>query len=196
MIFTNKKSVIWLQSSGKWIILLILIMKMTPSKTILVQFPWHKNKKSAVSISTLYHLSNIVFSVVLYSWFPGLLINKLLSLFMGWIVQKLSFGQFFSPWIWGIWESLTITCPCDLHPLTPHFYIVKLGFTGVYFFFLFLLQNIDCGYSLELPHWGGSNLYPPSMFWAKIRKTLKNFIWKRTFLQPWNIAVYCMGVFS
>ena len=36
-------------------------------------------------------------------------------------------------------------------PLTPHFYIVKLGFTGVYMFFLFLLQTIDCGYSLEPP---------------------------------------------
>ena len=32
------------------------------------------------------------------------------------------------------------------------FYIVKLGFTGVYVFFLFLLQNIDRGYSLEPPH--------------------------------------------
>ena len=31
------------------------------------------------------------------------------------------------------------TCPCNLHPLTPHFYIVKLGFTGVYIIFLFLL---------------------------------------------------------
>ena len=36
----------------------------------------------------------------------------------------------------------------NVHPLTPHFVIVKLGFTGVYIFFLFLLQNIDCGYSL------------------------------------------------
>ena len=27
-------------------------------------------------------------------------------------------------------------------------YIVKLGYAGVYLFFLFLLQNIDCGYSL------------------------------------------------
>ena len=31
------------------------------------------------------------------------------------------------------------TCPCNEHPLTPHFYIVKLGFTGVYIIFLFLL---------------------------------------------------------
>ena len=36
------------------------------------------------------------------------------------------------------------TSPCNEHSLTPHFYIVKPGFTGVYFF-LFLLQNIDCG---------------------------------------------------
>ena len=28
------------------------------------------------------------------------------------------------------------TCPCNEYPLTPHFYIVKLGLTGVYFFFL------------------------------------------------------------
>ena len=44
------------------------------------------------------------------------------------------------------------TCPCDLYPLTSHFYIVKLGFTGVNINFLFLLLNIDYGYSLEPPH--------------------------------------------
>ena len=38
------------------------------------------------------------------------------------------------------------TYPCYEYPLKPHFYIEKLGFAGV---FLFLLQNIDCGYSLE-----------------------------------------------
>ena len=31
------------------------------------------------------------------------------------------------------------TCPCNEDPLTTHFYIVKLGFTGVYISFLFLL---------------------------------------------------------
>ena len=49
-------------------------------------------------------------------------------------------------------------------PLKPHFYIVKLGFTGVYFIFLILLKNIDCGFSLEPPHRGGSKGYPQSMF--------------------------------
>ena len=43
------------------------------------------------------------------------------------------------------------TCPCKVYPLKPHFKVVKLGFAGVYLFFLFLLQNIDCGYSLEPP---------------------------------------------
>ena len=38
-----------------------------------------------------------------------------------------------------------------------HLYIVKLRFAGVYLFFLFLLQNIDCGYSLEPSRRGGSN---------------------------------------
>ena len=31
-------------------------------------------------------------------------------------------------------------------------------------------QNIDCGYSLEPPRRGGSNEYPQSMFFTKIRK--------------------------
>ena len=33
-------------------------------------------------------------------------------------------------------SHIRITCPCDLYPLAPHFYIVKLGVTGVYIFFL------------------------------------------------------------
>ena len=52
----------------------------------------------------------------------------------------------------GGWTfRITITYLCDVYPLEPHFYIEKLGFAGVYLFFLFLLQNIDCGYSLEPP---------------------------------------------
>ena len=49
-------------------------------------------------------------------------------------------------------SNITKSCPCNEHTLTLHFYIVKLGFTGVYNIFLFLLQNIDCRYSLEPPH--------------------------------------------
>ena len=67
------------------------------------------------------------------------------------------------------------TCQCNIYPLKPQFYIANLGYAGVYLFFLFLLQNIDCGYSLEPPRRGGSNVYPQSMFWAKIRKISKKF---------------------
>ena len=53
----------------------------------------------------------------------------------------------------------------NVDPLKPHFDIVKLGFTRVCnIFFLFLLKNIDCGYSSEPPRRGGSNEYPQSMF--------------------------------
>ena len=47
--------------------------------------------------------------------------------------------------------------------LKPHFYIVKLGFTGVYIIFYFA-KNIDHEYSLELPRRSGSNEYPQSIF--------------------------------
>ena len=67
------------------------------------------------------------------------------------------------------------TCQCNCIPLEPHFYIAKLGYVGVYLFFLYLLRNIDCGYSLEPPWRGGSNMYPQSMFWAKIRE-ISNFL--------------------
>ena len=48
--------------------------------------------------------------------------------------------------------SITKTCLYNVDPLKPHFYIVKLVFTGVYIIFHISAQNIDCGYSLELPH--------------------------------------------
>ena len=59
---------------------------------------------------------------------------------------------------------ITKTCLYNFDPLKPHFYIVKLGFTGVYIIFLISAQNIDCGDSLEPPRRGGSNEYPQSMF--------------------------------
>ena len=34
----------------------------------------------------------------------------------------------------GPMDIIMITRPFDLYPIAPHFYIVKLGFTGVYIF--------------------------------------------------------------
>ena len=61
-----------------------------------------------------------------------------------------------------------------LTPLNP----TNWGLQGYTLFFLFLLENIDCVYSLELPFWGGSNEYSQSMFWAEIWKITVFFIWK------------------
>ena len=46
-------------------------------------------------------------------------------------------------------------------------------------------QNIDCGYSLELPHWGSSNEYPQSMFLSRNKK--KN-------VHPCKPQFYCIKV--
>ena len=60
--------------------------------------------------------------------------------------------------------NITKTYLYKFDPLKPHFYTVKLGFTGVYIIFLMSAQNIDCGYWLEPPRRGGSNQYSQSLF--------------------------------
>ena len=74
-------------------------------------------------------------------------------------------------------DAITKTRLYNFDPLKPHFYIVKLGYT---LFLLFLLKNIDCGYSLEPPRRGGSNEFPQSMFWAGIWK-ISEFILSEKF---------------
>ena len=64
-----------------------------------------------------------------------------------------------------------IFAPKCTPPPKPHFLIIKLGYAGVYLFFLFLLQNIDYGYSLEPPREVVLTVvYPQSMFWSKNKK--------------------------
>ena len=65
-------------------------------------------------------------------------------------------------------DTITKTCLYNIDPLKPHFYIVKLGFTGACIISFISTQKIDCGCSLEPPRRGGSNEYPQSMFWAEI----------------------------
>ena len=66
-------------------------------------------------------------------------------------------------------QCITKTCPCNIQRF---FSAVKIEnfIRKMWIFFLFLLQNIDCGYSLEPPRRGGSNMYPQSMFWSKNKK--------------------------
>ena len=71
---------------------------------------------------------------------------------------------------------ITKTCLYKFDPRKPHFYIVKLGFTGVYIIFHISARNIDCWYWLEPPRRGGSNEYPQSLFWAEIWKNIGVFV--------------------
>ena len=65
-----------------------------------------------------------------------------------------------------------------LIPSRKHTYIPYWSLQVYTLFFLFLLKTIDCGYSLEPPHRGGSNEYPQSMFWAEIWELFEFFVWK------------------
>ena len=67
-------------------------------------------------------------------------------------------------------SNITKTRVYNFDPLKRHFYNVKLGFTGVFIIFLILLNNIDCGYSLELPCKDGSNEYHNLSFEHKYDK--------------------------
>ena len=84
----------------------------------------------------------------------------------------------------------------NFDPLHPHFYIVKLRFTGVYIIFLISAQNIDCEYSLEPPRRCGSNKYPQSMFWTEIRKISEFLSENFQFLGGKNFQYIWIGVFS
>ena len=66
--------------------------------------------------------------------------------------------------------TIRITCPCNVYPLIPHFYIAKLGYAGECLFFLILLQNIDCGYPLEPPR--------RAKILSKNKKNIKNLLLK------------------
>ena len=95
--------------------------------------------------------------------------------------------------VWSLF--ITKTRLYNFDPLKPHFYIVKLGFTGVYIIFLISAQNIDCGYSFEPPRRGGSNEYPQSMFWAEIWK-ISEFFYLKTFrFWWWNFQYIWIGAF-
>ena len=66
-----------------------------------------------------------------------------------------------------------LTCPSNVDLLTAYFCIVNLGFTGGYSLFSYfalkhrlwvIVRTASFRRSLELPHLGGSNVYPQSMF--------------------------------
>ena len=84
---------------------------------------------------------------------------------------------------------ITKTCIENFDPLKPHFYIIKLGFTGVYIIFVISAQNIDCGYSLEPPRRGGSNGYPQSMFVEAVLTSTHNLCFEQKYEKYQNFFI-------
>ena len=62
-------------------------------------------------------------------------------------------------------EFITKTCLYNFDLLKPHFYIVKLGFAGVYIIFHISAQK--CRLWVPVSRRGGSNEYLQSMVWAE-----------------------------
>ena len=77
-------------------------------------------------------------------------------------------------------------CSKTQHGLTRVGIERKMGFTGVYIIFLFLLQNIECGYTLEPPHYLIEAVLTCTTinFLSKIKKNITLFRLKIIFLQP------------
>ena len=82
---------------------------------------------------------------------------------------------------------ITKTCLYNFDPLKPHFYLVKLGFTGVFIIFLqkhrLWVSLFEYTENFTTKN-GGSNEYPQSMFWVEIWKIL-GFFYLKIFIFWW-----------
>ena len=64
---------------------------------------------------------------------------------------------------------------------------MKIFSWKILIFFHISAHNIDCWYSLEPPHRGGSNKYPQSMFWAEIRKIMYTPVNPSFTIEKWGL---------
>ena len=106
----------------------------------------------AITFTSLILTELLMVALTIRTWHYLMIVAELFSIavyVLSLVVLQNYFGKSFIA-LFFAFIFFRKTCPCNIYPLIPHFYIVKLGFTGVYLFFLFLVQNIDCGYSLEL----------------------------------------------
>ena len=93
-------------------------------------------------------------------------------------------------------KAITKTCLYNFDLLGPLFYIVRLGFTGVYIIFLICAQKHRLWYSFKPPLWGGSNEHPNLCFEQKNEKSqsffylkIFNFFFLFTYLFIFFLAV-------
>ena len=67
---------------------------------------------------------------------------------------------------------ITKTCLYNFDPLNPHFYIVKLGFTGVYIIFLISAQKHILWVLVRTT---SPRQYPQSMFLSRKKKKISEY---------------------
>ena len=75
--------------------------------------------------------------------------------------------------------TMSVTC---IPPYTPLLYSKTVVCSGTSISLIFAPKHTDCGYSLEQPRQGGSNVYPQSIFLAKIRKISLFFFFNEIFI--------------
>ena len=82
-----------------------------------------------------------------------------------------------------------ITCPCNVDPLTPHYFKVKLGFTGVYMIFLIFALKREPTIHVLSKSKKNITFFPPKIviFTAfKIALSYRCAFDKSQFLLPFN----------
>ena len=84
----------------------------------------------------------------------SLLVKLEITLWFSGLLQQTAYW-----WYYFHYENTPIQIYRKFHYQKP-----KVSDTKPLIFFLFLLENIDCGYSLEPPRRGSSNECPQSMF--------------------------------
>ena len=96
----------------------------------------------------------------------------------------------------GVWSgyalfAITKTRLYNVDPLQPHFYIAKVGFTGVYINFLISAQKHRLWVLVRTARRGGSNEYPQSMFWIEIwKKKILEFFSKNFHFLAVKFSIY------
>ena len=89
---------------------------------------------------------------------------------------------------------MMLTCPCNVDPLTPHFYIVKLGFTVVYITFLFFALKHRLWVLVRTPSMRRFLSVPTIYVLSQSKKNITIFHLKITNFTAVKIAVYYIGV--
>ena len=84
--------------------------------------------------------------------------NSVSLAFLNWIKNETIFGRVF---------ELMLPTLIQRYDKKSFHFLLKIRITDV---FHISNQNIDCGYSLEPPRWGGFNEYPQSMFLIRNKK--------------------------